>query len=301
MIKRFLTGITALSLLSGCTAASEVDASSAPTERQTNSREQLETSKACRDIELQIINASIVFEDTLAYTGMADSKESRPFFDELNLASETLVSTALNEASIANSVVLAANLAAGDVSSVLGLASGGFNPSAVGKTLRSSIGNLFSACEPFVEIATSSENLFFAPELIEFSLEMTEDRNDEPLYQMFDKAYLTCDESMSDLYFTDPKTEFASDNPQSVLAPYIQSVCKTDAGSLLLRRHSSNLESLLAARKLNETLDSSDFVVIYSDRFSGMVWTSEDRQSELEGLASSYAYLLEMKILETEG
>lgn len=289
-----------LFLLTGCTNSSESTPSQTPLERETNSREELETSKACRDIELQIINSSIVFEETLAYTGQADSKESRAFFEELNLASDILVTTALEGDSIAEPVVVAANLAAGDVASVLGLAAGGFNPGEVGETLRSSIGNLFAACGPYLEIGTSADGLFFAPELIEFSLEMSDDPSDEPLLQLLNDAYLECDESMSDIWYTDPKTEFENDNPLRVLEPFIQTLCRTENDWVLLRRHSSNLESLLAARKMVEVMDSDDFVVMYSDRFSAMVWTTEERLSELDNIASNYAYLLKMKVLESE-
>lgn len=246
-----------------------------------------------------MINASIVFEETLAYTGRATSKDAKDFFQELNASSETLVNVAFNEAYIAEPVRLAANRSAGDVGSVLGLASGGFNPTDVGEVLRSSLDELFSSCRAFLDVETSAGDLFFAPELIEFSLEMTENSEDDPLNKLFEEANLSCDHVL-DVFYTVPSSYFEESNPQSVLEPFIQMVCRVDGGQILIRRHSSNLESLLAVRLLQETVDSPNYVYLYSERFSGLFFTTEDRLSELKALARGYASSLGMEVLEGE-
>lgn len=264
-------------------------ANSSNPEKTAKSQTELETISTCRDLELHLVQANTVFENTIAYAGVAKGSEAGEFFAELKPLSDGLLEASFGESQIDEGMRNVANVVAGDVASVQGLISESFDPFIVGDTLRPSIEALLLECSKWVTVSTSADTLFVAPQRIEFELKLTEPVSDDPLLELVRKTGLSCDSSAG--------PELRQDSP----TPFIQAFCGGSDGYFLIRRHSSNLDALAAARELAATADWR--VVVYSDQFSGMVWKLTDLADDPEGsktLAFSVASATGLKVLSGE-
>lgn len=272
-------------LLTGCSSISPPgdysDSSSKP-----KSQSELETISFCRNFETKVIQADLVFQDSIAYAGIANARESSEFFSEIGPLSEILLDASFGENLVDDGVAKAANLLASSLADVQGLMSQEFDPFEVGQALAPSLEGLFSECGRFTDVYTSAEELFIAPKLIEFDLEAKDSSGRDPILAKFADAGLSCD-------FSNTGPEVTSDI--SPLKPFVGMFCGGGDGYLVLRRHSSNLEALRSARQL------LDFVaaevgggVFVSDEYSGIAWVLDDVEASAN-LGSLIAFRLEME------
>ena len=269
-LKMVPAAVLAASLLSGCSEALSDDAQS------VSSEEQLQSGTTCRGLELEIIGLSNVFDQAMVEGSFAEGASSAVFFEELNEFSEELVSTSFSTSALGEKLKTAANLTAQAVASLEGPMSAGFDPSEVGTILREPITALFTSCEEYIDISTNPEQLFLAPDLVEFSLSIPDDFLEDPIVKRFDSAGINCEWTLPPTL-----TDIVPDesNPISKLKPHVASLCKSSDGTFFLaRRHSSNIESKFAANvvaKALPTIDGSPASHFYSDQFSVMAYSGQ--------------------------
>jgi hypothetical protein len=268
--------VTTTILLTGCSMSPNSQQTDIAPSSSPKSQEFLETGSACRDVERQLIRSSLIFEETIAFTGVASTRESSAFFDELGALSQQLVEISFTDGQVAEDVKTAASLLAADVAEVQGLGAGGFAPVAVRKSLKGSLAGLFSACGAWVEISTNVEDLFFSPELIEFSVELFDDPKDDPLTQKMNEVF-DCYEAPEPII---ARGGFWGDNSAGIKS-YVEVFCANFPELLILQRHSSNLQSMLFLRNAIEDSKGGSFEWFYSDQFTGhyLPANPEDREA----------------------
>jgi hypothetical protein len=262
-------------------AADSSDASSTP-----KSQSELETISTCRNIETKVIQADLVFQDSIAFSGVANARDSSAFLSEISPLSDILLEASFGENLVDDGVANAANLVASALADVQGLMSQEFDPFQVSQNLGPSLEGLLSECGRFMEVSTSAATLFVAPKLIEFNLEAKDSDGRDPIVAKFEDAGMSCD-------FSNFGPELITD--LSPLKPLVTMFCGGSDGYLILRRHSSNLEALRSARQLFDTVAADvGSGVFVSDEYSGTAWVLDDAEASAN-LASLIAFRLEME------
>jgi hypothetical protein len=285
MMKKLAMGLLAVLWLSGCTELDNPpDSSTAPV--SAKSQGELETISKCRTIETSLIQVDLVFQDTLAFAGIADTRESSAFFAEISPISDILLDISFGENQVSEGVSQASNSLASAVSDVQGLMSTDFDPHQVGEILRPSIEGLFFECAKVTEVSTETSQLFVAPELIEFDIEARDADGNDPLIRTLRESGLSCNTNYIEPFLV------ADIAP---LKPFYSIVCIGDDGNLILRRHESNLDSIRSARQLSEELAADiEGGVLVSDQYSGIAWVLDDAVAT-ESLSNLLAFQLEME------
>ncbi len=272
-------------LLTGCSSADPSTISSEDSSKP-KSQSELETISTCRNFEAKVIQADLVFQDSIAFAGIANARESSAFFSEIGPLSEILLEASFGENLVDDEVANAANLVASSLADVQGFMSKEFDPFQVSQTLGPSIEGLLSECGRFMEVSTNADELFVAPELIEFDLDAKDSGGQDPIVAKFGEAGMSCDISSFGPVLT---------SDVSPLKTFVAMFCGGSDGYFLLRRHSSNLEALRSARQLYESDSFSSAGVFVSDEYSGVAWVLDDSEASAS-LASLIAFRLEMEI-----
>lgn len=278
-----ILAITTL-LLAGCTPATSTS-NSADSMSKPKSQAELETISTCRNFETKAIQADLVFQDSLAFAGIANARESSEFFSEINPLSEILLEASFGENLVDDEVAKAANLVASALADVQGLMSQDFDPFQVGQTLGPSLAGLLSECGRFIEVSTSADALFVAPKLIKFDLEAQDASGRDPIVGKLEDSGMMCDRTNIGPLLTSDVVP---------LKPFVQLVCGGSDGFLILRRHASNLEALRSARQMFEFSSDVGSGVFVSDQYSGSAWVLDDAEASL-ALANLIAFRLKME------
>lgn len=296
-VKKYISILlTNLLLLAGCSSVEELEGTEQPNLAPTRSQQDVASAAACRNLELNLIQTSLVFDETLSGVGTAYNKDAIQFFQGLNELSQQVLSLGGDAADINEELSLAANGFAEVILDVQGLISSEFSPSEVSQILRPAVQDLFSLCLNWADIKTSPDELFEAPELITFDLTMYEDVDEEPAIMLLSDvgwSWRACDFNYGP-ELVSSREEFPNIAKAQDLRPFIQVVCnRLDKGYVVIRRYESNLEALNWANIMWE-LDgeSGSVTILLSDQFTIVGYAFSEDKSFLETV-KSWTYVLE--------